>query len=296
MMWHKFATDQWLYREKCNSIAKQVISHIYYSYTTMTVDALRVLTCFKLLLMKAHIYYSSFSASLNNSSRCHKKVEDTFFFALCLFILHISYPSVEVSIFIYLVQNYPFQGVNELSLHMACGHPFLVASWIQAPRNFFCRVSSLLQYTFPLYVQALLAMKSSISGLSRNQCWACLFVMWHSWTSSILIPKILLIDMWWNALIFFKTLSVMLQDLAPHSSAFIGPPMYIQYLPLVSISLHEKTSFNIPIWVLAFLIIWLILLFHHLSLSWCRSPSIWRTWWRECCFSIIEWYSFRLLS
>jgi len=153
-----------------------------------------------------------------------------------------------------------FREYMKLSLHMVCGHQIFFAAWIQAPRNFFCRVSLLSQHAFPVYLQVLLSIKSSISRMLRNQCWACSFMMWHSWTSSILISSILLIDVSWNALTFLKILFVMLQDLAPHSSVFMGPLMYLQYLTLDLMSLHEKKSYNIPIWAFAFWF-WLVLLF-----------------------------------
>ena len=77
----------------------------------------------------------------------------------------LKFPSSSVSSGIIL-----FRESMKLSLHVACGHQFFFAAWIQVPRSFFCRVSSLLQYAFPTNLQVLLAMKSSISGMSRNQC------------------------------------------------------------------------------------------------------------------------------
>jgi len=74
-----------------------------------------------------------------------------------------------------------------------------------------------------MYLHVLLAIKSSIGGILSNQCLTSSFVMWHSCTSSILIPKILLIDEWWNDWSFFRIFLVILQDSAPHKNLFTGP-------------------------------------------------------------------------
>ena len=41
--------------------------------------------------------------------------------------------------------------------------------------------------------------KSLIGGMLLNHFLTCLFIMWHSFTSSIQIPNILLIAEWWKA-------------------------------------------------------------------------------------------------